>query len=223
MNPLDLGAERFEPIRQARERIAKAEAAHAASRDRARLLRDQTSDAERRDRKRLGEAHRRDRRAGVGGREDQRGARAGGAAGGGVKAALEEAGQLDALVAEYGRKWRREAMPRLMRAERDYRSAIDQLEQKRNAFSREASLYAWLGGAAGVDAVNDAVGGSRVRRPAGQPALSFNRVLTELRQDADAVADWPMDHDAPAAVQRLEITDRAAAGSVHRDVAIPDR
>jgi hypothetical protein len=56
MNPEDAAAERFKPIRQAREHIAKAEQAHAAALARLEELRGKVGPAERRDRERLGEA-----------------------------------------------------------------------------------------------------------------------------------------------------------------------
>jgi hypothetical protein len=56
MNPEDAAAERFKPIRQAREQIAKAERAYPAAVARLEELRGKVGPAERRDRERLGEA-----------------------------------------------------------------------------------------------------------------------------------------------------------------------
>jgi hypothetical protein len=56
MNVEDLGANRWKPIRQAREQIAKAQGAHARSSARLEELRGQIGPAERHDREALGRA-----------------------------------------------------------------------------------------------------------------------------------------------------------------------
>jgi hypothetical protein len=56
VNPEDLAASRWKPIRQAREHTAKAEQAHARSRARIEELQGQVSAAEHRDRQALGAA-----------------------------------------------------------------------------------------------------------------------------------------------------------------------
>jgi hypothetical protein len=56
VNPEDAAAERFKPIRQVRERIAKTERAHAEAMARLEELRGLLAPAELHDRERLGEA-----------------------------------------------------------------------------------------------------------------------------------------------------------------------
>jgi hypothetical protein len=206
-SPQDLAIARWGPIKKACEYIERAEAAHAASRTRVEQLRAEIGLAAHRDRQVLGEAL-------VAGKsepksetvalrleleQEERRAEA-------LSTAVESArARIAAVVAENRPGWRAQATGSLARARSRYESAIVELEAARDALSDEAGLLAWLDSGAGTSAANDPLGGRIGPDRAGRPAMSFARVLEELRADAEAIAIHPVSREDPPAEPRFEL------------------
>jgi hypothetical protein len=205
--PEDLAAARFKPVRQALERIAKAEAARAASAGRLEQLRAAVGPAEHRDREALGQAL-------VDGKaeppsqaaeiqteldhEERRGEA--------LRLAVGAARQLiEELVAEHRASWRRQTMRELAKAKRRYENAISELEAARDSLSDEASLVSWLDSGSSAAAASDPLGGRIGLDATGRPAVSFARTLEELRQDAEHLVEHPVSRDDPIAELRNEL------------------
>jgi hypothetical protein len=220
MNVEDLAASRWKPIRQAHEQIAKATAAHARSSARLEELRGQVGPAERRDRDALG-------RALVDGKSEpaseatllaveieceERRLEA-------LAVAVQDAhGQIGKVVDANRGDWRRQAMQELSRAQRRYTGVIDELAVAREGLDDEAALLGWLSSGVGVAATLDTLGGRGVNG-----ALSFRRVLEELRRDADAIAVHPAVHhpDPPRAWQTVrEQAERLVGRGLTREEAL---
>ena len=205
--PLDLAAVRFRPVRQALERIAKAEAAHAESVGRLEQLRAAVGPAEHRDREALGQAL-------VDGRAEpaseaaeiqaelEHEERRGEALRLAVDAARQQIGQ---LVTEHRCSWRRQAMRELAKAKARYENAISELGAAREGLSDEASLVGWLDSGSSAAAASDPLGGRIGLDAARRPAVSFARTLEELRQDCEHLAAHPVTRDDPASVLHEEL------------------
>jgi hypothetical protein len=203
--PQDIAGSRFKPIRQAQQRVAKAEAALARSVARREELRHEIGPAERRDQESLGQAI-------VDGKaepaseapkakeelaEEERRAEA-------LALAVDRArSQVKKVVAEHRAAWRRDGMKELSRAHVRYQAAITELEAARDALSDEAALVVWLDGGAGASAASDPLGGRIGRDAQGRAPMSFARVLDELRRDGEAIAAHPVTRDDAAEVPRL--------------------
>lgn len=206
MNPEDLAAERFKPIRRAREQIAKTEAAHARAIGRLEELRGQLAGAEHRDRKALAAAL-------VGGRKDpeseaeevrreivQQELRAEA-----LRVAVDDArAEIPALVEDNRASWRAQAMRTLAAARGRYQAAIAELEAARDSLGNEATLVAWISSGALEDAAMDLLGG-RATAIAGRKRVSFSRTLAELRRDCEQLAEHPVTRDEPMPEPRLEM------------------
>jgi hypothetical protein len=199
MNPEDAAAERFKPIRQAREHIAKAEQAHVAAVARLEELRGKVGPAERRDRERLGEALIADKSEPTSEAEQ-------------LKAevvrqearveALREAtalarAQIPKLVDGNRAAWRRQATRELGREKHRYEAAISELQAAREALVDVATLVRWLDSG---DMGEAATG------------LALDRMLVELRNDAEQLAAHPDRRPPPEPqVDIGRMTDGAAA------------
>jgi hypothetical protein len=205
--PQDLAAARWKPIKRALEDVARAEAAHDASRARLEELRAAISPATYRDRQALGEAL-------VAGKSEpppeaeqlqqelevqERRADA-------LALAVETAhGRIRELVVENKADWRGQAVRSLAQAKSRYETSITEIEAAREGLSDEAALISWLDSGAGVAAASDPLGGRWGSDASGRAPMSFARVLEELRADAEAIAQHPLTRDDPAAEPRLEL------------------
>jgi hypothetical protein len=178
MNPEDAAAERFKPIRSAREQIAKAEQAHAAALARLEELRGKVGPAERRDRERLGEAliagksepssEAEEIRAETT-RQEQRVEA--------LRLAGDRArGQIPKLVDTNRTGWRRQATTELGRERKRYEAAINELQAAREALVDVATLVSWLDSGDLGEATT---------------GLALDRMLVELRNDAEQLAAHP--------------------------------
>jgi hypothetical protein len=205
--PEDLAASRFRPIRQARDRIAKSEAAHAESVARLERLRAELGPAERHDREALGQAlvDGKSEPASVAAKlkaqleQEERRAEA-------LALAVEAARrQIRALVSSNRPAWRRQAMRELARVKSRYENAIAELEAARDGLSGEATLIAWLDSGASAEAAVDPLGGRVGTDARGRAPMSFSRTLEELRQDCEHLAAHPVTRDDPASEPRLEL------------------
>jgi hypothetical protein len=207
LNPESLAATRWKEIRQAHERIAKAQRAQAKSQARLQELRGQIGPAEHRDRAALGQALVEGKaepaseaaklKAGL--EQEERNAEA-------LALAVESAhGQVAELVAANRREWRKETLREFSRAVARYKEAITEVEDAREALSSEATLVTWLDSGAGVDAATDQLGGRVGTDASGRAPVSFSRMLEELRADAERLAGYPASHDDPPAEPRLEL------------------
>jgi hypothetical protein len=202
VNPEDAAAARFRPIAKAREQIAKTERAHAAALARLEALRGQVAPAERRDRELLGEALVEGKREPMSEAEAIR-----------AEVAQQEL-RVDALrlAAERARRqipklvdanrtgWRRQATRELGREKHRYEAAISELQGAREALVDVATLVRWLD--------NGDVGEAAT-------GLALDRVLVELRNDAEQLAAHP-DH-RPQPEPQVDIgrmRDGAAAASL---------
>jgi hypothetical protein len=179
VNPVDLAAARFKPVKQALERIAKAEQAQAKARARLEELRGAVGPAETRDKWRLGHAL-------VDGKaeppseaaklkaeleQEERRVEA-------INSAVEAAhGVISHLVAEHRDSWRRQAVRALGEAKSRYEAAIAELEAARVELIDEATLITWLDRGEMGEAAN--------------PALDFPRTVEELRADVRHLAAHP--------------------------------
>ena len=198
MNPEDAAAARFRPIAKTRERIAKAEQAHAAALARLEAFRGQLAPAERRDSELLGDALVEGKREPLSEAEAIR-----------AEVAQQEL-RVDALrlAADRARRqipelvdanragWRRQTQRELDKASSRYEQAISELESARDGLSDEAALVGWLDGGAGIEAASDLLGG-RVGDADGRAPLSFTAVVAELRRDRDAIAAHPVTRHDP--------------------------
>jgi hypothetical protein len=199
MNPEDAAAERFKPIRQAREHIAKAEQAHAAALARLEELRGELGPAERRDRERLGEALVANRseppaeaeqlkaevvrqEARVEALRDQ--------------TALARA-RIPRLVDAHRGSWLGKSRQELSREQRRYAAAIEELQAAREALSDVATLIGWLQRGDVAEAATDSLAGRSSTNPNGPPVLAFSRVLEALREDVEHLTRQPARGDAP--------------------------
>ena len=155
--PEDLAAARFKPVRQALERIAKAEAARVESAGRLEQLRAAVGPAEHRDREALGQAlfdgkaEPPSQAAEIQTELDHE-ERRGEALRLAVGAARQRIGE---LVAEHRASWRRQTMRELAKAKRRYENAISELDAARDSLSDEASLVSWLDSGSSAAAASD--------------------------------------------------------------------
>lgn len=207
MNPQDLAAARFRPVRQAQERIAKAEARLARSVARREELRGQIGPAEQHDRQALGAAL-------VAGKPEpeseaaklktelEREERNADALIDAVRAARESVAH---VVAENRDSWARKAMRTLAAERLRYDAAITELEDARQALSDSAALVAWIDSGASQEAASDPLGGRIGTDAQGRPPISFGRTVDALREDCEHLASHPVTHDDPAAEPRLEL------------------
>ena len=191
MNPEDLAASRWKPIRQAREHTAKAEQALARSLSRLEELRGQIGPAELHDRQTLGAAI-------VAGRPEPASEAAA------LRAELEKEernrealtqavtdayGQIGRLVRENREAWLGQTARERGNEKRRYEAAIAELEAVREGLSNLATLRNWLSTGDVSEAVGDALGGRRGSDQDGRPVLTFTRTLEELRRDCEHLAD----------------------------------
>jgi chromosome segregation ATPase len=215
MNAEDIAAERWKPIRQAREEIAKAEARLAVSHTQLEKLRAELPRAEAEDRRALGEAI-------VAGRSEPKPKaeklRAELAAEKRRNDALMDAvrqahGEIGRQVEQNRASWHRDALMELGKAQSRYTDAIAELEAARDALSGEASLCVWVssGSASVAEAASDPLSGRVGIDAAGKSAMSFSQVLEELRRDAEHLAAHPVEHDEPAGHLAWERIRRAVA------------
>jgi hypothetical protein len=178
VNPEDTAAGRHKEIRQARERIAKTEAAQAKAISRLEELRGQIGLAEQRDRTALAAAIVDGKRepAGEAGeireeivRQELRVEA--------LRLAVDEArNQIGKLVAENRDTWRRQAMRALGKAKGRYTDAIAELEAARVELVDEATLVTWLD--------NGDIGEATT-------GLALDRMLAEFRADCEQLAAHP--------------------------------
>ena len=208
MNPLDTAAGRHKEIARARERIAKAEAAHVASTARVEQLKQEMGPAEYRDKQKLGgalvdgkaepqsEATR--LRTDLEREETRREGLA--------LAATNSREQIGNLVAANKEAWRRRAMQELVRAHDRYQAAIGALQEAREALSNEATMVAWLDSGSSGEAATDPLGGRQGLGP-----LSFTQTLEALRQDCEQLANHPVARTDPVASPRFELAHGAGA------------
>jgi hypothetical protein len=202
MNPEDAAAERFKPIRQAREHIAKAEQAYASAVARLEELRGKVGPAERHDRERLGEAL-------VAGKSEppaeaeqlraevvRQEARV---------EALRDAtalarGEIPKLVDANRAGWRRQAMRELGREKHRYEAAINELQAAREALVDVATMISWLDSGDLGEATT---------------GLALDRMLVELRNDAEHLAAHPDRRPQPEPqIDIGRMRDGAAAASL---------
>jgi hypothetical protein len=208
MNPLDTAAGRHKEIRQACERVAKAEAAHAESTSRVEQLKQEVGPAEYRDKQKLGEAI-------VNGKAEPQSEAVQ------LKAELEREQrrqealalaatsareQIGKLVAVNKDAWRRRAMQELARANARYQESISALQEAREALSNEATMVAWLDSGSSGEAATDPLGGRQ-----GLDPISFTRTLEALRQDCEQLANHPVTRTDPVASPRFELAHGAGA------------
>lgn len=191
MNPEDLAASRWKPIRQAREYTAKAEAACAESSARLEQLRGRIASAEYRDRQTLGAALVDGKAAPASEAErlkgelaqEERNREA-------LIQAVEDAyGQIGRLVRDNREAWLGQTASDRVKGKRRYEAAIVELEAAREGLSNLATLRNWLSTGDVSEAVGDVLGGRRGSDPDGRPVLAFTRTLEELRRDCEHLAD----------------------------------
>jgi chromosome segregation ATPase len=202
VNPEDAAAARFRPIAKTREQIAKTEQAHAAALARLEALRGQLAPAERRDSELLGEALVEGKREPLSEAEAIR-----------AEVAQQEL-RVDALrlAADRARRqipklvhanragWRRQAMRELGREKHRYEAAISELQAAREALVDVATLVRWLDSG---DLGEAATG------------LALDRMLVELRNDAEQLAAYPDRRPQPEPQVDIEqMRDGRAAASL---------
>jgi hypothetical protein len=202
VNAEDLAADRWKPIKQAREQIAKSEAALAASRTRLEELRSVIPATEARDREALGAAlvdgkneptpEAEQLRTELAAEERRNDA---------LQAAVERArGEIGRRVQQNKSGWYRLTLGDLTKAEGRYLAAIDELGAARDGLSDAASLLRWIsaGGAATAEAANDSLAGrvgTDIANPG--PPVSFSATIAELRRDAQRLSDSPAELEDP--------------------------
>ena len=203
-----MARERLKPCRAALRDAEKAEKAHAQEQARRVGVERKLAEAEQADEQALGEA------LVAGRREPAAGAPK-------VQAELEQArrrvravkrqvsaaqANVDHVVASHGRAWFGDALRQVVSAKRAYAEAVSELERARARVSDEVGFAAWAvssGQACGGPANNALAGKS------GPEMLAFDRVLSELRADADWLEGWLAARDDPHAAPRLELSHRA--------------
>jgi hypothetical protein len=216
MNPAELGAARFRPLRQAFERLERARRAYGEAGARVEQLRRELRLAEAADRRARGDAL-------VDGRREPA------SKAGRIRAELEKAEQEQAdlndaatraadavphLIRENESRWHQDGLGKLGKAAARYRSAIAELSAARAALSDEATLLAWLAtaGRRHDEAATDALGGRLGAEPGGRPPVGFSIVLEELAADCENLIAHPSAYDAsPAPPANLELLVRRAA------------
>jgi hypothetical protein len=213
VNAEDLAAARWKQIRQAREQIRQAEAAHAASSARLDELRSAIPEAERRDREALGEAivagkaepkpEAEQLRAELAAEERRNDALTG---------AVERArGEIGRQVEQNRSGWYRDTVRDLSQAGKRYTDAISELEQARETLSSAASLCVWIssGGSPVAEAATNTLSG-RLGDVSGQAGMGFSAVVAELRADAEHLVAHPAEYDEPASRPNLGLIKRAS-------------
>jgi DNA repair exonuclease SbcCD ATPase subunit len=189
MNPVDLAAARFKPIRHAREQIAKTEAALATAVARLEELRAQLPQAEARDRTALAAALVEGKREPESKAEQictetaaqERRVEA-------LRLAVEDAhGSPGKLRVEHRESWQRQAQRELSKAKERYEAAIAELETARGALADAATLLRWIGNGDVSEAAGDALAGGGTDRS----VLAFSHTLSELRRDVQYLATRP--------------------------------
>ena len=213
MNPLDLAVVRFKPIRQAQERLARAQKAHAEAVARVERLRAELPQAEADDRRLRGDAIV-DRKSPPASKASR------------IRAELEAAEQQQAdledavaravsevpKVIAANKGWYAASLRELVKARMRYQLAIAELAAARDACSSEAALAVWLSteGRATADAANDVLGGRLGAKQGQAQPFSFGAVLEELRADAEHLAAHPASHDDPRPRPDLSLIRRAS-------------
>jgi hypothetical protein len=199
VNPQDLAADRFKPIRQAEEQISRTEAAHVKAVERLEQLRVKLAGARRRDEWALGQAL-------VDGKaEPQPEAEQ-------IRVEIERQElrvealrlaigkarrEIPALVEANRAGWCRQAMRELSRMQQRYGAAIEELQASREALSDSATLIAWLKRGDLAEAASDSLAGRNNLTALGPPVLAFSRVLAALREDVEHLAGHPARGEEP--------------------------
>lgn len=206
MNPEDIAAGRFKPVRQAREHIAKVEVALAQSHARLQELRGSVAAAKDADKKALGaalvagkiepESEAKKLEAEIAGEERRAEALA--------EADADARKEIGRLVDVNRRNWRGQAMRSLSKAKGRYEDAIAELEAAREGLSNEATLISWLDSGTIESAAMDLLGG-RSTIEANRTPVSFGRTVDELRRDCEHLAAYPVSRSDPHPEPRFEL------------------
>lgn len=129
--------------------------------------------------------------------------------------------KLDKLRADNRSAWRKEQLGKIAEAHRAYEDSIRLVAERREALADEVALHGWLADGVGVSPIRDSLSG-RTATVNGREPLSFARVLSELDQDATAIASYLGEIDEPSAWSMMRRAEALVGKGATREEALKE-